>query len=280
LIDLQSGCAVARASRVDGGVRIEAQSEAGRMDETGSALIGADGVWSTLRTRTMKLPAAVYSGRTAWRATVPIEAADADDARLTGLWLGRNAHIVHYPVSSGKRLNIVVIIKDQWREETWNAPGDRALLEERLSDWCPQVKKMIAAADTWLKWALCGNDPSLPWHRGPMTLIGDAAHAMLPFLAQGAAMAIEDAAVLAQCLAGDRDDPARAIGYFAAARKARVQKVVATARRNGHIYHLSGPMTLARDTVMRALGGDRIMAGYDWLYGWQPVEKRPNRPNT
>ena len=101
-----------------------------------------------------------------------------------------------------------------------------------------------------------------------MTLIGDAAHPMLPFLAQGGAMAIEDATVLAQCLSGE-DDPARALRAYERARQARVARVQREARRNSWRYHLSRPLALGRDTMLSALGGDRMLARYDWLYGWR-----------
>jgi salicylate hydroxylase len=126
---------------------------------------------------------------------------------------------------------------------------------------------MIGAVDSWRKWALFTVSPDADWSSGAVTLLGDAAHAMLPFAAQGAGMAIEDAAVLAQCL-GSMDDAPAALARYARLRRARVMRVQATARRNGTIYHLGGVAALLRDSVIRAIGAQRVLARQDWIYRW------------
>ncbi len=122
--------------------------------------------------------------------------------------------------------------------------------------------------ERWQKWALFDRPPRRMRPQGPVTLLGDAAHPMLPFLAQGGAMAIEDAAVLAQCLGRD-EDTERALRAYEHARHRRVARAQREARRNSWRYHLTGPLGFARDTVLAALGGDRMLRRYDWLYGWK-----------
>jgi salicylate hydroxylase len=131
---------------------------------------------------------------------------------------------------------------------------------------------MINAVDGWRKWALFTVPDGGDWSSGAMTLLGDAAHAMLPFAAQGAAMAIEDAAVLSQCLGGLEENVAAipaALQRYAGLRRARVTRVQRAARRNGKIYHLSGVSALARDLFIRAIGPKQMLARQDWIYDWR-----------
>ena len=251
------------------GITVQARTAQGMRDEQGIALIGADGLWSALRTRLGDRRRPRFAQRTAWRAVVPIRRLTTEfRERVTGLWLGRDAHLVHYPIKSGTMVNIVAIIRDNWNEQGWNAPGVASDLAPRFKDFAPAARALIAMPDRWQKWALFDRPPRRFRAVGPVTLIGDAAHPMLPFLAQGGAMAIEDAAVLAQYLADD-DDTAHALRAYEHARQRRVARVQREARRNSWRYHLSGPLGFARDTVLSALGGDRLLRRYDWLYGWR-----------
>ena len=237
----------------------------------GVGLIGADGVWSRVRRRVIGGPEPVYTNRTAWRATIPVlSAPPAINPHATGLWLGRDAHLVHYPISAGRKVNIVAVVQDDWKEEDWSAEGEPAWLLERFATWAPAVRDLLRTPDRWLKWALCGVDPAFTWSDGPVTLLGDAAHAMLPFLAQGGAMAIEDAAVLASCLAAKSNDIPAAFRDYEAARKGRVTRVVREAAENGRIYHWSGPAAVARDLMLRSASPLKLLSRYDWLYSWQP----------
>jgi salicylate hydroxylase len=138
--------------------------------------------------------------------------------------------------------------------------------------WPGPARMMISAVDDWRKWALFTVPDGGDWSSGAMTLLGDAAHAMLPFAAQGAAMAIEDAAVLAQCLAGTGENTAAipaALQRYAGLRRVRVARVQRTSRRNGKIYHLGGAAALARDLFIRAIGPRRMLARQDWIYDWR-----------
>ena len=251
------------------GITVQARTAQGMRDEQGIALIGADGLWSTLRTRLGDRRRPRFAQRTAWRAVVPIGRLTTEfRERVTGLWLGRDAHLVHYPIKSGTMVNIVAIIRDNWNEQGWNAPGVASDLAPRFGNFAPAARALIAMPDRWQKWALFDRPARRLRAAGPVTLIGDAAHPMLPFLAQGGAMAIEDAAVLAQYL-GEDDDTAHALRAYEHARQRRVARVQREARRNSWRYHLSGPLGFARDTVLSALGGNRLLRRYDWLYGWR-----------
>jgi salicylate hydroxylase len=254
------------------GITVSA-SHGGRWDERGIALIAADGIWSQTRERLGFPGPPQFSGRIAWRALVPAkDVAPEFRAPEVNLWLGRDAHLVHYPVKAGTAVNIVLIMDDTWNAPGWSVPAGRDELLPRLSTryWAPQALALVGRPEAWLKWALFRRRPLMRWSKGCVTLIGDAAHPMLPYLAQGAAMAIEDAAVLAQCLARMPDDVPRALRGYGAVRRGRARKVQRLAARNGNRYHLAGAVGFVRDTVMRAMGGTRLLRNYDWLYDWRP----------
>jgi salicylate hydroxylase len=241
------------------------------LDEQGVALIGADGVWSSLRARMGDRSLPAFAHRTAWRATLPAaQLTEEFRAPITGLWLGRDAHLVHYPVKAGAMVNIVAIIRDDWNEPGWSAPGKPAELAPRFAGFAAEACALLAMPERWQKWALFDRAPSLPHRKGPVTLIGDAAHPMLPFLAQGGAMGIEDAAVLGQRLTHAGEDIARAMRSYERTRQRRVARVQREARRNSWRYHLAGPLGFARNAVLGAMSGDKLLARYDWLYGWKP----------
>ncbi|WP_417689985.1 FAD-dependent monooxygenase [Roseibium sp.] len=242
----------------------------GQVSIDACALIGADGVWSKVRTCVAGHSEAAFTGRTAYRATIPASDVDAELLRDTGLWLGSNAHLVHYPIRSGTEFNIVALVAEDWHEETWSAPADRNALLARFSNWAKPARDLMAKPDRWLKWALCGVPANAPWISGRIALLGDAAHAMLPFAAQGAAMAIEDALVLGSVLDPAPLDVPAALRHYQSQRQARVAKVQATAAKNGRIYHMSGPMAFARDTVLRMSSRQSLGARMNWIYGWRP----------
>src|SRR3954453_17385873 len=157
--------------------------------------------------------------------------------------MGSNAHLVAYPVSGGRQINVVAALPGTWNRPGWSAPGDAMEIENAFTPrrWPGPARTMVNAVDGWRKWALFTVPDGGDWSSGAVTLLGDAAHAMLPFAAQGAGMAIEDAAVLAKCLAGAGDSAAAiapALQLYAGLRRARVARVQRAARRNGNIYHL------------------------------------------
>ncbi len=256
------------------GVSVQGRRGQEIVDERGIALIGADGIWSSVRA-TLRQRQPRFARRTAWRALVPASSMPEEFREpLVHLWLGLDAHLVHYPVKRGRLINIVAIVRDEWNKAGWSAAGDRAEILRHFArwSWTDKARDLIAVPDQWLKWSLYDQSP-FRGASGPVTLIGDAAHPILPFLAQGAGMAIEDAAVLAEMLGKFRDDPADALRGYEGARRLRTAHAQQMSRRQGRIYARSGPEALIRNLAMRALGGERLLKRYDWLYKWQVPER-------
>jgi salicylate hydroxylase len=255
------------------GITVAAHSLEGTVEERGAALVGADGLWSRLRARLGHAAAPRFAGHSAWRALVPADLC-GPSIPTVNLWLGRGGHVVQYPVKGGRVINIVAITRDDGREPGWSAPADCA---EVLSRFRPRAwrgpHELLCAADRWAKWALYEAAPLPYWGHGPVTLLGDAAHPMLPYLAQGAAMAIEDAAELGQCLAFARNDPARAMRAYEERRLPRTARTQRAAQLSGAVYHMSGLAGAVRSLAFAALNGERLIARYDWLYGWTPAER-------
>jgi len=273
-IVLHLGTRVEDFAMQEDGVTISARASEHRFEDRGAALIAADGLWSSLRRRLGHRRQPRFARRTAWRALAPAAALEPElRAPAVNLWFGTTAHLVHYPVRGGSLLNVVAIIRDNWREPGWSAPGERADVLARYAApmWSAPPRAILAAPQHWQKWALYDRAPLARWGKGAVTLLGDAAHPMLPYLAQGAAMAIEDAAVLAQRLADTRSDPAAAMRRYERQRRARTARAQRAARRNGIVYQLGGPGAFLRTLALSAIGGERLLARYDWLYGWTPA---------
>jgi 3-hydroxybenzoate 6-monooxygenase len=234
----------------------------------GGSLAGADGLWSTVRKLVAPEATLRFSGATAYRALLPREnLPDPFRAPVVGLWLGPQAHLVHYPVRAGTALNVVAVVDGGHENQGWNQAADLTALGAGFTRWCNESKSLIDLAPGWRSWSLFSLAPLPRWSRGPVTLLGDAAHPVLPYLAQGAALAIEDAAALARCHTEHPDDAAAAFRAYEAARYARSARLQATARRFGRIYHLSGAARLARNFALRARRGETALRQFDWLYG-------------
>jgi salicylate hydroxylase len=274
-ITLKLGTCVTDFADHVNGITVRARTAGEITEERGFALIGADGLWSTIAARLRAQRRPRFAHRTAWRALVPCDSVAKEfRAPVVHLWLGLDAHLVHYPIRGGRLINIVGIVHDEWNESGWSAAGERDEILRHFArwSWAEQARALIALPDQWLKWALY--DRKTPFGRaaGPVTLIGDAAHPMLPFLAQGAAMAIEDAAVLADMLGRYRDNPADALRGYEGARWHRTARAQQAARKQGRIYGLGGPEALVRNLGMRLMGGEKLRERYDWLYNWRPPE--------
>jgi salicylate hydroxylase len=272
LVTLHLGTRVEDFAAHSNGITVAGTCRTKPAELHGSALIGADGLWSTLRARLGHRAQPRFARHTALRALIPSHlVSPALREPAINLRLGRNAHLVHYPVRGGSLLNIVAIVRDDWREPGWNAPADKNELLARFpaAMWQATARELIGAADRWQKWALYDCEPLRRWGRGPVTLLGDSAHPMLPYLAQGAAMAIEDAAVLAPCLA-QGDDLAAGLRAYENRRCWRTARTQRAARRNGAIYHMGGAEALLRTLALLAMRGTGLLRRYRWLYGWTP----------
>ena len=240
----------------------------------GLGLIGADGLWSRVREQLLKDGSAQPTGHVAYRALIPRgDLPPGFRSNEVTAWLGPRHHGVTYPVRGGEVLNLVVIVSGRPLQSmnTWDDMGVAADVHQALSLCCAPLRDLAAAASAWGRWTLCDRPPVTSpeqMARGRVALLGDAAHPMRPFLAQGAAMALEDAAALGQMLE-DLPDPHRdlpaALGQYAQQRWQRAARVQAQSRRNGQIYHLDGPLRWGRDLALRALG-HRLM-DLPWLYG-------------
>ena len=272
-VSLKLGMRVEDFATHSHGVTVSANGPGGVWHERGHALIAADGLWSESRARLGFKDPPRFAGRTAWRALIPASEVPAELREpLIHLWLGRDAHLVHYPVKAGALINVVVITTDNWNAPGWSAPASRTDLLPRLpaERWAPQARALVREPETWLKWALYDQRPLSSFCYGAAALIGDAAHPMLPFLAQGAAMAIEDAVVAARCLVRLPDDAAGALQSYSALRRTRTRRVQRLAARNGARYHLSALPAMLRNAAMHAMGGAVLLRHYDWLYDWRP----------
>lgn len=251
------------------GVTVVQRQDMARHQETALALIGADGLWSGVRNHLFPDVRPTFSGRIAWRGMIEASQVPRDfRERRVQLWMGRNAHLVAYPVSGGKRVNLVAIVEGEWNRPGWSEPGSAAEIKKYFDapKWPGAARLMVSAVENWRRWALYSIKDGGVWTSGNVALVGDAAHAMLPFMAQGAGMAIEDADTIAGCLAQSPNDVAAAFARYAGQRRPRVARVQRAARMNGQIYHLGGPLAAMRDLGIRLLGGKRLLARQDWIY--------------
>ena len=236
------------------------------------ALIGADGLHSAVRGHLLGDTPPAYAGHVLYRALVPIEAVPQSvRTDCVTLWLCPRGHVVHYPVSRGRMMNIVAACAATVNGHGWGAPAAAAGVLACLPRAVPALAAILGAAHDWRQWPAADRPPAGRWGEGPVTLIGDAAHPALPYLAQGAAMALEDAVVLADCVHRE-PKPADAFSAYENQRRPRVARLARQSRRQGRIYHLDGPLRLARNAMLAAMPSQLFLAQLDWLYSWQPPD--------
>ncbi|TRW46264.1 FAD-dependent monooxygenase [Georgenia yuyongxinii] len=248
-----------------GGVRLRFAD--GTVEEADVA-IGADGVHSVLRGAVTEPSAPEYSGICAFRAVVPAGKAPAFALRRAQtLWIGPGHHLVHYPVSRGQAVNLVAFAPaGDYTKESWSATATVAEFLAEFEGWDARLTDLIRAGGTPGRWALLDRAPLRRWSRGRVSLLGDAAHPMFPFFAQGAAQSIEDGAVLAGCLAADPQDPARALRRYEELRIERTTKLQQVSHARAHLNHLpDGPEQQARDAALQ--DADPLVAN-SWIYDY------------
>jgi salicylate hydroxylase len=271
-ISLELGARVETFASHPNGVTVKALRRNSAVDAQGSCLIGADGLWSVVRAGLGDSEPPRFARRVAWRAMVPADMAPPQmRAPEVTLWLGGRSHIVHYPVQGGHTINVVAISADDWKEPGWSteAKPEDVLTRFPAGRWSRHVRDLLGIPERWMKWALADRPVPKQWGLDQTTLLGDAAHPTMPYLAQGAALAIEDAAVLAARLGANPENPAAALRLYEDDRRTRAMQVQKAARKNGNVYQYSGPDAVARNIVMRVLGGARLRNRYDWIYNWR-----------
>ena len=259
------GARCAGFSQDDDGVTLELENGA---SARGAALVGADGVHSRTRQSLLGADRPEFTGTIAWRGIVPMERLPAHMARMVGSnWVGPGGHVVHYPLRAGKVMNFVGILeRSDWQIESWTARGTQQELAADFRGWHDDIQAFIRQIDMPYKWALMVRPPLERWTMNRVTLAGDAAHSMLPFLAQGAVMAIEDGCVLARCLA--KYDVPAALTHYENARKDRTRRTVEGSAANLYRFHnpvLADPAE-ARRFVDREWASQRIAERYEWLF--------------
>lgn len=233
----------------------------------GSSLIAADGIWSGVRQWIAPRADLRFAGATAWRALLPRESVPPPfDAPMVGLWLGAKAHLVTYPVRGGKDLNVVAVVEGGRANQGWNSQAEPVDLPGAFHRWAKPARALLEMAESWRCWSLYQLAPLRRWTKGRVTLLGDAAHPVLPYLAQGAALAIEDAAALAGCFEACGGDALLAFPRYEALRRNRVAQVQRQAARYGRLYHLRGPAGFARNLVLKHRNPESLLQGFDWLY--------------
>jgi salicylate hydroxylase len=237
-------------------------------------IVGADGIHSVVRKSLFGPDAPRFTGCICWRGMATASAVPRDIAIAEGaMWMGPHGHVVHYPVRRGELINIVAHFdSDSWTEESWTRECDMSELTTTYAGWHPDLLRLYPCSARWYKWALYDRDPVERWSKGRVTLLGDSAHAMLPYLGQGAAMAIEDACVLSAAIARYADDLDEALLAYERIRVPRARAAVLGSRERARENHLASPWARLKRDVKFALrerfGRDKTVFQTAWLYGY------------
>ncbi len=262
-ITIRYGAAISSARDEGGGVAIEA----GGACSAAAALIGADGVKSAVRGLAGYRPRRFSAQAVAWRGLLPLTAIPAPMRNVIAVWMAPGAHLVHYPVSGGAAINAVLVIDDIYQSDSKEIEGNPAgSLLGRLNGWAELPRSVISLAPTWLRWRMFGIE-RWPGGAGRIQLIGDAWHAMRPYLASGGVMAIEDGGALAASLTESQGDIVEGLKLFRKDRGRRVWRVAQASAQMGRIYNCPQPFDIVRDIVLRASSGSMLLRWNDWLYG-------------
>lgn len=249
----------------------QVQIQANKENHYGDLLIGADGIHSAIRTGLWGQQQPVFTGNIAWRALVPADKLPTNLIRpMSTAWWGPRKHFVHYYVRGGSMVNCVCVVeKTGWQIESWNEQGEYDELKSDFTGWHNDIQQLIdnADRDSLFKWALYDRPPMTRWGKGRVTILGDACHPTLPFMAQGAAMAIEDGAVLAACLDESEDIPLN-LKHYENLRRARTAGIQNGSRRNARVFHLSGIPAWLRNRAANRAGGKTM----DKLFSYNALD--------
>jgi salicylate hydroxylase len=274
-IELFSGARVSGVSADLHGITASILINGQLREAGGSLLVGSDGVWSTIRSL-CGVAVSRFTDELAWRATASVDSPAgsalsriADPACVTA-FLHSGSHLVAYPMRGGAAFNLVAFTRGDKISANWSGEADVAVLHRAMRNTAPALARLAVDVGPWTAWPVHTVEQQSPWtSSNGVALIGDAAHAMTPFAAQGAAMAIEDAATLAAEVATAPSNFSQALVSWETVRKTRVVKVARRGALNHLAWHAAGPVALARNLVLKTRPGDRLAADLDWLYGWR-----------
>lgn len=277
-VTIETGATVQDFGLSQGASSLKVERGGTPADEAGALAIAADGVWSTIRAQAGQVGKSRYIGQLAWRRT--LETGDGDfnafvdrfTASVVTAFLHPGFHLIAYPISSGRAINLVAFTRSRIEPRAgWGALADSAPLAAAMRSTHPALTRLVEPGRPWTAWPIHVADLDGAWvDPAGLALIGDAAHAMTPFAAQGAAMAIEDADTLAEAVtAASPDVRPQALANWALARRRRVMRVARRGALNEFAWHARGPVVVARDLFLKARGGEKLAGDLDWLYGWR-----------
>jgi 3-hydroxybenzoate 6-monooxygenase len=266
LIRLHTSTKVSSFEETADGVRVVADNG---QSFHGAGLIGADGMWSTIRAQLLADGKPRVSGHIAYRAVLPTsEMPERLRWRSMTIWAGEKTHLVHYPLRVGELFNLVAVFHSDRFSEGWDAYGDAEELHQRFAGTCEEVRTLLEKIESWRMWVLCDRIPIKEWSHGRVTLLGDAAHPMLQYLAQGANLAIEDAVCLADELHRRDGDFAGAALAYQSQRYLRTARAQIMARLYGEVYHASGVVRELRNAVLRERTPEQAYESMAWIYDY------------
>jgi 2-polyprenyl-6-methoxyphenol hydroxylase-like FAD-dependent oxidoreductase len=264
-IQVLTSTTVQRVEQDDDGVTVH-DSQGSR--HRGIALIGADGVKSAVRRQYVGDDARV-SGHVVYRAVVDKQDFPQDlQWNAASIWVGPNCHLVHYPLRGGEQYNVVVTFHSREKEEWSVREGSRDEVQGYFEGICPRARQLIDLPKDWKRWATADREPIAQWNFGRVTLLGDAAHPTLQYLAQGACMAMEDAVTLGEALRATDNDFGKAFDLYQRSRVARTARIVLSAREMGRIFHAKGVERMVRNDLWKGRSPERFYDAMQWLYGW------------
>ena len=266
LIQVETSTKVVSVSQDDQGVTSVDQN--GRIFKA-DALVAADGVRSVIREKLFNDPPRI-SGHVVYRAVVPVAEMPLDlQINAPVVWAGPDCHLVHYPLRDGQQYNLVVTFHSRQEEEWGVTDGSKEEVLSYFEGICPRARQMLHLPKTWRRWATADRNPLEKWGDGRVTMLGDAAHGMLQYMAQGACMAIEDAVTLGQAMKHCQGDVIQAFQLYEKSRIPRTARVVLSAREMGRLYHVKGVERLVRNQLWVGRTPERFYDALEWLYGWR-----------